>query len=223
MSAPSNQDPRLDQAGASDDSLLSAHTKLLEKQKDEKGNYRLMPLALLFIFSGLIFAGGTYLGHYAGMFDPRVFDEHGLPPKARGETAKLDPREVGKKWYNNAACNTCHQVNGVGVPGVFPPLNESEWVTGSPERLIRIVLFGAQGPMKVKGVEYPGTAPMPSFGKVTGSGYNWPDDRIAAVLTYIRSDFGNNAPAITPEQVAAIRAKEGDRKAYTQEELLKVP
>ncbi len=92
MSAPSNQDPRLDQAGASDDSLLSAHTKLLEKQNDEKGNYRLMPLALLFIFSGLIFAGGTYLGHYAGMFDPRVFDEHGLPPKARGETAKIDPR-----------------------------------------------------------------------------------------------------------------------------------
>jgi mono/diheme cytochrome c family protein len=72
-------------------------------------------------------------------------------------------------------------------------------------------------------VDFPGAAPMPSFGKVAGSGYNWSDDKIAAVLTYVRSEWGNNATPITPEQVAAIHAKEADHKAWTQDELLKLP
>jgi mono/diheme cytochrome c family protein len=222
MSAP-DSDPRLDQAAVTDESLLAAHEKLLGKQPDDKAHYRLLPLNMLFLFSGLIFFGGTYLNKYSGHFDPRVYDENGAPPKAGGEVAKVDPRELGRKLFNNAACNTCHQANGVGVPGVYPPLAGSEWVTGSAERVIRIVLYGLQGPIKVKGVEFPGAAPMPSFGKVAGSGYNWSDDKIAAVLTYIRSEWGNEAGPITPEQVAAIHGKEGDRKAYTQDELLKLP
>ena len=64
MSVPSNQDPRLDQSAASDVSLLAAHEKLLGKQPDEKAHYNLMPLALLFGFSGLIFWAGTYLNRY---------------------------------------------------------------------------------------------------------------------------------------------------------------
>jgi len=64
---------------------------------------------------------------------------------------------------------------------------------------------------------------MPSFGRVAGSGYNWSDDRIAAVLTYIRQEWGNAAAPITTELVAAIRAKEGNRKEWTAEELLALP
>lgn len=223
MSTPANSDPRLDQAAATDESLLAAHEKLLGKQKDEKARYRLLPLNLLFFFSGLIFFGGTYLNSYSGRFDARVYDEHGQPPQGGGPVAKLSPREVGMKLFNNAACNTCHQVTGQGIPGVFPPLAGSEWVVGSEERAIRIVLYGAQGALKVKGVEYPATSQMPAFGKVAGSGYNWSDDKIAAVLTYIRSEWGNAASAITPEQVAAIHAKDGDRKPLTPDELLKLP
>ena len=63
---------------------------------------------------------------------------------------------------------------------------------------------------------------MPVIGKVTGSGYNWSDDKIAAVLTYVRASFGNKAPAITAAKVAEIHAKEGDRKEWSQDELLKV-
>ena len=55
------------------------------------------------------------------------------------------------------------------------------------------------------------------------AGYNWTDDKIAAVLTYIRQEWGNAAGPITTEQVAAIRAKEGDRKAWTADELAKLP
>jgi mono/diheme cytochrome c family protein len=58
---------------------------------------------------------------------------------------------------------------------------------------------------------------------VPGGGYNWNDDRIAAVLTYVRASFGNTGGPVTAEQVAAIHAKEGDRKEFTQDELLALP
>lgn len=222
MSTPPNSDPRLEQAAATDESLLVAHEKLLGKKPDDQANYRLLPLNLLFVFSGLIFFAGTYLNHYSGQFDPHIYNEHAIPHSGAAEVAKVDPRELGKKLYNNAACNTCHQANGLGVPGTFPPLAGSEWVTGSEERLIRVLLHGLQGKITVKGVDYSAAA-MPSFGKVAGSGYNWSDDRIAAVLTYIRSEWGNTAGPITTEQVAAVHAKEGDHKNWTADELLKLP
>lgn len=223
MSTPSQPDSSVDQAAVTDESLLAAHEKLLGKQPDEKAHYRLMPLNLLFIFSGLIFFGGTYLGRYAGHFDPRVFNEnqHHAPGSGPAAAVVADPFEVGRKLYNNAACNTCHQPTGVGVPGAIPPLFESDWVAGSDERLIRIVLHGLQGPIKVSGVDY--NSAMPAFGRVAGSGYNWTDDKVAAVLTYIRKEWGKKTEPITAEAVAAVRTKEGDRKPWLASELEKIP
>lgn len=222
MSTPSHPDPRIDQAAVTDESLLIAHEKLLGKQPDEKARYRLLPLNLLFFFSALIFFGGTYLGRYAAHFDPLVYNEN-LPRSGGTSVAApaADPIEVGKKLYNNAACNTCHQPNGQGVPGAFPPLVGSDWVTGSEERVIRIVLHGLLGPIKVNGVDY--NSAMPAFGRVAGSGYNWTDDKVAAVLTYIRQEWGNQAGPISTEKVAEVRAKEGDHKPWTAPELEKLP
>jgi mono/diheme cytochrome c family protein len=225
MSTPPNSDPRLEQAAVTDESLLATHEKLLGKGPDDKANYRLLPLNLLFVFSGLIFFAGTYLNLYSGHFDPHIYNEHALPHTG-GEVAKVltpeEVREKGKKLFNNAACNTCHQVTGLGQPGIYPPLAGSEWVVGSEERVIRILLHGLQGKVTVKGTEYSAAA-MPSFGKVAGSGYNWSDDKIAAVLTYVRSEWGNSAGIITTEQVAAIHGKEGDHKAWLADELTKLP
>ena len=220
MSSPSQPDPRVDQAAITDDSLLAAHEKLLGKQPDEGARYRLLPLNLLFIFSGLIFFGGTYLGRYAGNFDPRVFNPDGKAGGPATPVAAADPVEMGKKLYNNAACNACHQPNGVGVPGAIPPLANSEWVTGSEERLIRIVLHGIQGPIKVAGADY--NSAMPAFGRVAGSAYNWTDDKIAAVLTYVRKEWGNAGP-ISTEKVSEVRSKEADHKPWTAAELEKIP
>ena len=226
MSTPPNSDPRLEQAAATDESLLAAHEKLLGKKPDDQANYRLLPLNLLFVFSGLIFFAGTYLNLFSGHFDPHIYNEHALPHKG-GDVKKVmtpeEVREYGKKLFNNAACNTCHQPTGLGIPGTYPPLAGSEWVLGSEERVIRIVLYGLNGPVKVKGQDFPGTVPMPSFGKVAGSGFNWSDDKIAAVLTYVRSEWGNTAGAVSAEQVAAIHGKEGDHKAWTADELTKLP
>ena len=221
MSLPSQPDPRVDQAAVSDEGLLLAHEKLLGQQPDEKAHYRLLPLNLLFFFSGLIFFGGTYLGRYSGHFDPLVFNEN---VKRSGDDAgaapAANPVEVGKKLYNNAACNTCHQPTGLGVPGAIPPLVGSDWVTGSEERVIRIVLHGLQGPIKVNGVDY--NSAMPAFGRVAGSGYNWTDDKVAAVITYIRQEWGNSAGPVTTEKVAEIRAKDGDHKPWLASELEKL-
>ena len=225
MSQPPNSDPRLDQAAASDESLLDAHEKLLGKKPDDRAHYRLLPLNLLFVFSGLIFFSGSYLNRFSGHFDPHIYDEHALPHKGGPEPVKpLTPEEfvaLGKKLFNNAACNTCHQATGLGQPGVYPPLAGSEWVQGTEERVIRIVLFGLQGPVTVKGTAF-NAAAMPSFGKVAGSGYNWSDEKIAAVLSYVRQEWGNTAGPITADQVAAIRSKEGDHKAWAADELLKL-
>jgi mono/diheme cytochrome c family protein len=97
----------------------------------------------------------------------------------------------------------------------------AEWVLGSEERLARIVIHGLKGPITVKGSQYNGA--MPVFGKVAGSGYNWSDDKIAAVLTYIRQEWGNKGAAVSTELVTAIRTKEGGRKEWSPEELLQIP
>src|SRR4051812_47861618 len=220
MSTPQNQDPRADQAAVSDESLLAVHEKLLGKQPDENANYRLMPLVLLFVFSGLIFWAGTYLNRYSGQFDPGIFNENAHPHKGDVVVAKADPMKVGAAVYAGS-CVNCHLATGLGTPPGIPPLAGSEWVNGSEERIIRIVLYGLSGPIKVKGTEFNGA--MPAHGKVAGSGFNLSDERVAAVLTFVRQSFGNNSPAVAPEQVSAIHAKEGDRKPMTADELAKLP
>ena len=110
-------------------------------------------------------------------------------------------------------------MTGLGIPGVYPPLAGSDWANGSDDRIIRILLYGLKGPVQVKGASFPGTVQMPSFGS---AGFNWNDDKIADVLSYVRQEWGNKAPAVDPAKVAQIRQQVGQRKEWTQEELLQV-
>lgn len=124
-------------------------------------------------------------------------------PAAAGIPEGVDPAfwELGKKQYDTpGSCTTCHQPTGLGLTGAFPPLAESEWVTGPVENLIRIQLQGLQGDITVKGQKY--SSVMPAMAQQT-------DEQIAAVLTYVRNSFGNSASAVTPEMVATLRAKAG--------------
>jgi mono/diheme cytochrome c family protein len=101
-----------------------------------------------------------------------------------------------------ARCAACHQVTGLGVPGVFPPLAGSEWVLGDEKVVIRILLHGIAGEIEVKGVSYNGA--MPAFKSVG-------DEELAAVMSYIRSDWGNQAPRIVARSVAEGREATKDR------------
>jgi mono/diheme cytochrome c family protein len=223
--SPSPNDPRLEPAALSDDSLLVVHEKIFTEKPDMEGGYSALPLALLFFFSALIFFSGTYLNRFSGGFSAMIYNENLRPVKNAGGPSKLDPRDYGRILFGSGgACFTCHQPNGQGVPGVYPPLASSEWADGSPDRVIRIVLFGLQGPVHVRDADFgaaAGAPVMPAFGP-TGT-FGWSDEKIADVLTYVRSEWGNKAAPITPEQVAAVRTAEASRtKAWIQDELLKI-
>ena len=118
--------------------------KLLETQPDERAHYRLLPIGLLFFFSGLILFAGTYLNRYQGNYDSHVYDENTKPSKVAVVAAKVDPLVLGKRQFE-AACINCHQSTGVGVPGTYPPLagiRMGQWTrrtSGYPDRALRTV------------------------------------------------------------------------------------
>ncbi|MFP4091176.1 MAG: c-type cytochrome, partial [Cyclobacteriaceae bacterium] len=80
--------------------------------------------------------------------------------------------------------------------GAFPPLKETDWVQGDKEKLISIVLNGLQGPITVNGEQYNNVMTPHNF---------LSDDEVAAVLTFVRNSFGNNASEVMAEEVAALR------------------
>lgn len=94
-------------------------------------------------------------------------------------------------------CTMCHGQNGEGI-AIFPPLAGSEWVNGPEENLVKIQLRGLMGPITVKGKAYNGM--MPANATMT-------DQEIADVLSYVRSNLGNDAPAVTIDTVKKIRAE----------------
>ena len=125
-----------------------------------------------------------------------------LPTRASSPNPAADP-SVGEVVYT-ARCMACHQTNGRGVPPVFPPLAGTEWVNGDKGRLIRIVLQGLGGEIEVDGALYNNV--MPGWGMVMT------DADIAAVLTYIRSSWGNQAGAVTAAEVGRVRAATAGRQ-----------
>ncbi len=141
--------------------------------------------------------------------------EEGVLTDLKG--AERDLYIKGKAIYvKDGFCGTCHQPDGNGLPASgFPPLAGTKWVTGSEERLIKLVLKGMQGPIEVKGRSYSGQVPMTPFGGILK------DEEVAAVLTYVRNSFGNKAPAVTAEKVAGVRtATKAKAGFYTPGELV---
>ena len=122
-------------------------------------------------------------------------------PEETEMTAEVSQQmEVGKTVFNQY-CLACHQANGQGVPGAFPTLVQTEWVTGENAPLITVIINGLQGEITVKGETY--NAVMPQHGFLT-------DEQIAGVLTYVRQSFGNDSPPISVEEVTEVRESLGE-------------
>jgi mono/diheme cytochrome c family protein/glucose/arabinose dehydrogenase len=122
--------------------------------------------------------------------------------------------EAGKTMYE-ITCLACHQLHGLGQPGLAPPLVGSEWVAGPDTRLVRIVLHGLRGPIKVKGESF--ELDMPALGVLD-------DDQIAAALTYVRREWGHTFEPVSPATVKKVREETASREdAWTMADLLKVP
>ncbi|HMI92828.1 MAG TPA: cytochrome c [Polyangiales bacterium] len=109
-------------------------------------------------------------------------------------------------------CTTCHQAEGQGVPGAFPPLAGSSWLNGDAETPIRIVLLGLSGEVEVNGKKFNAMMPPPP-----GLG----DAQIAEAITFARSNFGNSAGAVDAAMVKRVRASlAGRTQMWTAAELL---
>ena len=206
---------RVEQAGASDDSIQQAHARLLTTKPEKADGYSKLPLVLLGLMCSAIFFGSIYLAHYSLRFDPLVYSEHANREKPGAvKIVALTRAQLGKRVFD-MTCVTCHQANGLGVPGQYPPLVGSEWAQGSEERAIRIVLHGLNGPITVEGKEFNNVmAPLGAALK---------DEQIANALSYVRASWGNTAPEVQPETVARVRADTASRTSFwTAAELLKI-
>jgi mono/diheme cytochrome c family protein len=116
--------------------------------------------------------------------------------KPTSKTATVAIKQPGQLTFEQN-CLSCHQANGSGVPNLNPPLRGTEWVVGDKTRLINVLLKGLQG-QEIEGEMYDNAMPAHDF---------LDDNQIADVLTYIRSNFGNKADAVKPEEVKAVRGK----------------
>jgi mono/diheme cytochrome c family protein len=201
------------------------HAAVQREKREPRVGREPLSIWLIAIYGLAVFFGGAYLGRYSGNFSSGGLDPMGAPPPARkaaagpagGEqVAELSPRDRGKKIFA-ANCQTCHQANGQGVAGQYPPLAGSEFTTGGSRRPAMIVLKGLQGPVTVKGQKF-GTAVMQPWDKTLT------DPKIADVLTYERSEWGNNASAVTAEQIAALRKELASHpESFTEPDILAVP
>ena len=198
--------------------LVEQHDQLLREGKGSREGTELISPWLLIGFLALVFLGAGYLFWNSGGFKANVFNPARVAwdgAGTGGAAAAPDPMVVGKRVFAQN-CAVCHQATGLGVPGHFPPLAGSEFVLSQDwhgdNHIVKIVLNGLQGPVTVKGQQFNNV--MAPWGNVLK------DEQIAAVLTYVRNEWGNKAPPITKDFVAKIRDQTKERtEAWTLKEL----
>jgi mono/diheme cytochrome c family protein len=201
--------------------VADIHAPILSREKAEpQEGLEPAPFWFITMIGALLFWGGYYLGDYNGGFKPLVFDEKssGLPVVAFAKPpGEVDMVVLGKRTFT-AMCAPCHQETGLGLPSQFPPLAGSDWVNAAGHaRLVRIVLDGFTGPVKINGQPFNNTM-VPWRGTMS-------DEQIAAVLTYVRQAWGNKSAPVGVDNVKALREKTKDRagQPWTAELLKAVP
>jgi mono/diheme cytochrome c family protein len=195
--------------------IQEIHRQVLREQFEPSEGQQRVPITLFLFFVGLAMWAGWYLSEYDGNFQANVYDGPDafrlmdLSQAGEKGAREIDPLLLGKRIYNN--CIACHQTTGEGVAGQYPPLNQSRWVLGDDRILARILLNGLNGPIEVRGVTY--NAQMPAWKLLS-------DRDIAAVLSYIRSAWDNDAPLVSEETLASVRSETaGQAGAHSASEL----
>jgi mono/diheme cytochrome c family protein len=199
------------------------HASVKREHSEPTAEVTPIPIWLTAICGIAAVCAGVYFGIFHGGFSGSVFDEYAsspavlfpLPEKPGGAgegSAAATLAQQGKAVYAN--CVPCHQANGMGVPNQFPPLVGVSWVK-SEKRLIAILLKGIAGSFTVEGKTYNGA--MPAWEATLT------DKKIAAVASYVRSEWGNNFGEISEAKVAAARKEfAGKTGAWAEAELLQI-
>lgn len=184
------------------------HQRIVAREQEEpEEGFEPPPWWVWAISVLILFVMGFYLGRYGGSWTT-IAHEVEQPAVAAGGALK---RVVKGDQVYAAVCQTCHQAAGVGIPGQYPPLAGSEWVINDPGTPVRVVLYGFEGPVNVKGTTYNNKMP-PFHDKLS-------DDEIAAVVTHVRSSWGNAAEGVTSREVETLRTELGVRAPWSASEL----
>ncbi len=172
-----------------------------EKSLHENG-MEAVSLWLVLISAVVVLVGGSVMGQGGSFFGYGELTKDGymrgkspvpLPTVAVPEPALAFLQKQGAKVYSN--CSSCHQPNGMGQTGQFPPLAGSEWVLGNTEKLALIIHNGVAGQIEVAGSSY--------NGNMAAVGANLSAKELSALMTYIRTSWGNDASIVTPGMAAA--------------------
>lgn len=204
-----NLDPfRDDPTEENEADVYNIHDQIVSREKGEPDEgFEPTPWWVWTVSVLVLFVMGFYLGKYSGTFGT-VAHEVEMPPRVAEERIE---REVRGDQLYAGFCQPCHGSDGMGTPGRYPPLVGSRWVTGDAETPALIVLYGLEGPIEVLGQTY--NEQMDPFG------HRLNNREVAAVVNYIRTSWGNDAPEIDAERVAELRETYERRNRWTAREL----
>jgi len=182
----------------SEDKQLDAAQR--RENEDPEEAIRPMPLLALAVAVVMVLWAVVYILYSEPLDNSRYGDQRTLTelsgPAAGSGGAAAGGAAVDGAAIFAAQCAACHQATGKGLPGVFPPLDGSEWVHGEPRILANILLHGISGEIEVEGAKFNGQ--MPAFGQLS-------DAEIAGVASYIRRSWSNKAESIEASLVQAER------------------
>ncbi len=193
---------------------LKEHSPAPETEDPGKGST--VPVWIFSLTLLLIFVGGVYFDEHSGWFDSQVYSPYTDADELEAYQPKSGAAAIlaqGKHTYDTI-CAACHGPDGTGKPAQAPPLAGSEWVNAPGyQRLVEIPQLGLNGQVTVEGQTWNlSMAPM-------GAGLS--DSDLAAVLTYIRSSFGNKGEPVTADDVKSVRATINGHPAINGEAGLK--
>jgi mono/diheme cytochrome c family protein len=224
VSYPNEGPDRIDYQETAD--VTEVHAAVQREKPEPSADVTPLPLWLTGVTAAAVVWAGVYFGIFNGGLSGNVYNEYDsspavlfpLPQKAGGGGAQAAPEkslaDQGKEVYGQ--CQACHQPNGMGVPGQFPPLAKSEYVNGGDKRMIAILLKGLQGSVTVEGKQFNGA--MPAWEAVLTP------KKIAAVATYVRQSFGNTAPEVSEAKVQAAKKEFASQTTpWTEAQIQQIP
>jgi mono/diheme cytochrome c family protein len=228
VSNPKEGSDRIDYQETPDD-ITEVHAAVEREKPEPSADVTPMPIWLTGLCAAATVWAGIYFGIFNGGLSGNVYNEYEsspavlfpLPPKAgKGGAAAAQAQTLaqqGKSVYTQN-CLACHGPAGAGMPGMAPALAKSEYVTGSEKRLVGVILKGLKGPITVHNETKPYSGNMVAWEATLSP------KKIAAVSSYIRSEWGNTAPEISEAKVIAAKKEfEARKDQWTEAELFQIP
>jgi len=190
----------------SDEVNVTSHVELSKNKHEPTKNFLVAPLVFVFVFGCLIFICSIQLAHSTNSFQLHPPVEVVELTAEEKEILRLERKIGSGEKIFAARCASCHQANGMGIEGQFPPLANSEWVSADAKVIANIILKGLKGEILVNGKKY-GTSAAVNMAAVPIT-----DREIANVSTYVRQAWGNSSSEVSEEIVSQVRTEHASKQ-----------